>query len=46
MIAVSISVSNDNPFSIWNRLAAKLGREPNNREATDEVRRIISEAIS
>lgn len=44
MIAVTVSVRNDNPRTIWNRLAAKLGREPTNREAADEVRRILSEA--
>lgn len=34
---------NNNPDTIWNRLAAKLGREPTNEEAADEVRRIMAE---
>lgn len=33
--------TNRNPDTIWNRLAAKLGREPTNAEAVDEVRRIL-----
>ena len=33
---------NDNPDTIWNRLAAKLGRAPTNAEVTSEVRRILS----
>jgi len=43
-VTVSVSVRNDNPDTIWNRLAARLGREPSTREATDEVRRIIRDA--
>jgi len=30
--------------TIWQALADKLGREPTNQEAKDEVRRILSEA--
>lgn len=44
MVNITISVRNDNPNTIWNRLAAKLGREPTNQEASDEVRRILREA--
>ena len=33
---------NDNPDTIWNRLAAKLGRTPTNAEVTAEVRRILA----
>jgi hypothetical protein len=29
--------------TIWNALAARVGREPTHREACDEVRRILSE---
>ena len=30
--------------TIWERLGAKLGREPTNAEAADEVRRILDDA--
>lgn len=43
-IAVTFTVTNRNPNTIWNRLAARLGREPTNAEAAAEVRRIIQEA--
>lgn len=43
MIAFTVTVHNDNPNTIWNRLAAKLGREPTNAEAASEVRRILRE---
>ncbi len=32
---------NDNPATIWNQLALRLGREPTIQEAADEVRRIL-----
>jgi hypothetical protein len=32
---------NDNPNTIWNRLAARLGRQPTNAEAEAEVKRIL-----
>jgi hypothetical protein len=35
---------NANPDTIWNRLAAKLGRTPTDAEVTAEVRRILAEA--
>lgn len=41
---IKITWTNDNPNTIWNRLAAKLGREPTNAEATAEVKRILAEA--
>ena len=41
---LTIRFVNSNPATIWNRLAAKLGREPTHEEATAEVRRILSEA--
>lgn len=31
-------------MTIWDALAAKLGRQPTNKEASDEVRRILREA--
>jgi hypothetical protein len=34
---------NDNPDTVWNRLAAKLGRPPTDAEVTAEVRRILAE---
>jgi hypothetical protein len=40
---VKTTFTNKNPNTIWNRLAAKLGREPTNQEATEEVRRILRE---
>ena len=43
-LAVTFTVRNDNPNTIWNRLAAKLGREPTHAEAKAEVQRILSEA--
>ena len=44
MLKVTMTFRNDNPNTIWNQLAAKLGREPTNREAADEVRRILADA--
>ena len=35
---------NSNPNTVWNRLAAKLGRTPTDAEVTAEVRRILAEA--
>jgi hypothetical protein len=35
--------TNDNPATIWNRLAARLGRTPTDAEVTAEVRRILSD---
>lgn len=43
-VSVRVTWRNDNPDTIWNRLAAKLGREPTPAEAKAEVRRILSEA--
>lgn len=44
MIHVTTTWRNDNPDTIWNKLAAHLGREPTDKEAADEVRRILDEA--
>lgn len=41
---ITISFSNDNPNTIWNKLATKLGREPTHAEAAAEVQRIIRES--
>jgi hypothetical protein len=42
----SISFRNSNPNTIWNKLAAKLGREPTHAEACAEVRRIKQSATA
>ena len=44
MARVSFTVENPNPDSIWNRLAARLGRAPTLAEAGAEVKRILGEA--
>ena len=41
---ISITVHNDNPGTIHNKLKAKLGREPTSEEAAAEVKRILKEA--
>lgn len=38
---VTVTVRNDNPATIWNRLAARLGREPTPAEAKAAVLRIL-----
>lgn len=40
---VAITWTNNNPDTIWNRLAARLGREPTSDEARAEVRRILTQ---
>lgn len=42
---VTTSWHNANPNTIWNKLAARLGREPTNAEAAAEVRRILDESL-
>jgi len=44
MIQVAVTWHNANPNTIWNRLAARLGREPTNAEAKAEVLRILEES--
>jgi len=39
----TITWHNEDPNTIWNKLAARLGRQPTNAEATAEVRRILEE---
>ena len=41
MFRVTTMWHNDNPDTIWNKLAARLGREPTAAEAKAEVRRIL-----
>lgn len=41
---ITTTWTNNNPNTIWNRLAAKLGREPTNEEAKAEVKRILLES--
>lgn len=41
-VSVTTTSRNDNPNTVWNKLAAKLGREPTNTEAAVEIRRIVS----
>lgn len=41
---VNVTWHNDNPNTIWNRLAARLGREPTEAEAREEVKRILTES--
>ena len=44
MFAVNFTVTNNNPNTVWNKLAARLGREPSNAEVTFEMQRILTEA--
>lgn len=41
---INITWTNHNPNTVWNKLAAKLGREPTPAEAKAEVSRILREA--
>lgn len=41
-VQITITVHNAGPRTIWAKLAEKLGREPTNKEAADEVRRILA----
>lgn len=41
---VNITFTNRNPDTVWNRLAERLGREPTNAEAAEEVSRILKSA--
>lgn len=45
-IQLNVNFRNDNPATIWNKLAARLGRDPTNAEADEEVRRILAEAAA
>ena len=46
MLSVTTRWTNPNPETIWNRLAARLGRAPTDAEAREEVKRILREAAS
>ena len=41
---IQITVTNNNPNTIYNRLAAKLGRAPTSDETEAEIRRILTKA--
>lgn len=43
-LKVTITWHNAGSHTIWAKLAERLGREPTNAEAVEEVRRILSEA--
>lgn len=45
MFQLTTTWTNNNPNTIWNRLAVQLGREPTYEEAALEVRRILSENL-
>lgn len=42
---ITISVTNDNPNTIHNKLKARLGREPSNAELREECQRIMREGL-
>lgn len=44
MIRINFTWRNDNPATIANRLAARIGREPTHAELKAEVSRILREA--
>ena len=41
---LTFTVTNNNPNTIWNKLAARLGRQPTSFEAEQEVKRILAAA--
>lgn len=43
-ISVTMSWRNDNPDTIFNRLAARIGREPTHAEVKTELDRILTNA--
>lgn len=42
-IQINFTVTNDNPDTIWNKLVAKLGRDPTNDECRDEIHRLLEQ---
>ncbi|WP_274533370.1 MULTISPECIES: hypothetical protein [unclassified Rhizobium] len=40
-IQINVTVTNNNPGTIYNRLKARLGREPTNQECKAEIFRIL-----
>ncbi|WP_158032194.1 hypothetical protein [Rhizobium rhizosphaerae] len=45
-LIVTTTWRNDNPGTIWNQLALRLGRQPTNAEVAAECRQIMREARS
>jgi len=45
MFKVTMTVTNSNPNTIYNRLKDKLGREPTNDEIKSDIRRILDEVM-
>ncbi len=45
-VEITVTVVNNNTDTIWNKLAARLGREPTNAEAKAEVIRILKDSRS
>lgn len=43
MIKITHTVTNNNPDTIWNVLASKLGREPSSQELREEIHSILAE---
>ena len=43
-LRVSVQWHNAGPHTIWAKLAERLGREPTDKEAGDEVKRILDES--
>ena len=42
-LRVSVQWHNAGPHTIWAKLAERLGREPTDKEAATEIKRILSE---
>jgi hypothetical protein len=42
-VTITTTFHNENPNTVWNQLAKRLGREPTDAEAIAEVRRILFE---
>lgn len=42
----SVTFTNKKSDTIWNKLAARLGREPSDAEAKEEVRRLLREVAA
>lgn len=40
---ITVTWHNAGPHTIWAKLAERLGREPTDKEAADEVKRILRE---
>lgn len=43
-VKITTTWHNAGPHTIWGKLAARLGREPTDAEAAEEIKRIIREA--